>query len=303
MLKIDEFYFLNDEMNKNQFKWFVLLMLSLIWGSSFILMKKALLGLSPIQVGALRILITAFFLLIIGFKSLKKIKKEQWKYVFFSALLGTLFPSFLYAFAIDKIDSSIASILNSLTPFNTLIVGTLVFGFIFQKKQLIGILIGLVGTLILIMKGASLNPNQNYWFALLPIISSIGYAFNVNIIKKYLQDLDAIAITTGNFILIIIPAFLVLFFTDFFSAFELNETTEPALLYILILAIVGTGFAKIMFNKLIQISSPVFSASVTYLIPIVAVMWGILDGEKLSVIQLVAGVIILFGVYMVNKNK
>lgn len=303
MLKIDEFYFLNDEMNKNQFKWFVLLMLSLIWGSSFILMKKALLGLSPIQVGALRILITAFFLLIIGFKSLKKIKKEQWKYVFFSALLGTLFPSFLYAFAIDKIDSSIASILNSLTPFNTLIVGTLVFGFIFQKKQLIGILIGLVGTLILIMKGASLNPNQNYWFALLPIISSIGYAFNVNIIKKYLQDLDAIAITTGNFILIIIPAFLVLLFTGFFTSFELNETTEPALLYILILAIVGTGFAKIMFNKLIQISSPVFSASVTYLIPIVAVMWGILDGEKLSVIQLVAGVIILFGVYMVNKNK
>lgn len=278
-------------------------MLSLIWGSSFILMKKALLGLSPIQVGALRILITAFFLLIIGFKSLKKIKKEQWKYVFFSALLGTLFPSFLYAFAIDKIDSSIASILNSLTPFNTLIVGTLVFGFIFQKKQLIGILIGLVGTLILIMKGASLNPNQNYWFALLPIISSIGYAFNVNIIKKYLQDLDAIAITTGNFILIIIPAFLVLLFTGFFTSFELNETTEPALLYILILAIVGTGFAKIMFNKLIQISSPVFSASVTYLIPIVAVMWGILDGEKLSVIQLVAGVIILFGVYMVNKNK
>ena len=303
MLKIDEFYFLNDEMNKNQFKWFVLLMLSLIWGSSFILMKKALLGLSPIQVGALRILITAFFLLIIGFKSLKKIKKEQWKYVFFSALLGTLFPSFLYAFAIDKIDSSIASILNSLTPFNTLIVGTLVFGFIFQKKQLIGILIGLVGTLILIMKGASLNPNQNYWFALLPIISSIGYAFNVNIIKKYLQDLDAIAITTGNFILILIPAFLVLLFTGFFTSFELNETTEPALLYILILAIVGTGFAKIMFNKLIQISSPVFSASVTYLIPIVAVMWGILDGEKLSVIQLVAGVIILFGVYMVNKNK
>ena len=153
------------------------------------------------------------------------------------------------------------------------------------------------------MKGASLNPNQNYWFALLPIISSIGYAFNVNIIKKYLQDLDAIAITTGNFILILIPAFLVLLFTGFFTSFELNETTEPALLYILILAIVGTGFAKIMFNKLIQISSPVFSASVTYLIPIVAVMWGILDGEKLSVIQLVAGVIILFGVYMVNKNK
>ncbi|CAL2089209.1 DMT family transporter [Tenacibaculum sp. 190524A05c] len=290
-------------MNKNQYKWVVLLMLSLIWGSSFILMKKALLGLTPVQVGAFRILITAVFLLLIGFKSLKKIKKEQWKYVFYSALLGTLFPSFLFAFAVDKIDSSIASILNSLTPFNTLIVGVLVFGFLFQKKQIAGILIGLLGTLILILKGADLNPNQNYWFALFPIISSIGYAFNVNIIKKHLQDLEPIAITTGNFILIIIPALLVLAFTGFFSSFELNETTEPALLYITILAIVGTGFAKIMFNKLIQISSPIFSSSVTYLIPIVAVMWGILDGEKLSLIQLVAGVIILFGVYLVNKKK
>ena len=209
----------------------------------------------------------------------------------------------MFAFAIDKIDSSIASILNSLTPFNTLIVGTLVFGFLFQKKQIIGILVGLIGTLILILKGADLNPNQNYWFALLPIASSIGYAFNVNIIKKHLQDLDAIAITTGNFVLIIIPAMFILSFTGFFNSFELTETTKPALLYITILALVGTGFAKIMFNKLIQISSPIFSSSVTYLIPIVAVMWGILDGEKLSVIQLVAGVIILLGVYMVNRNK
>ncbi len=290
-------------MNKIQYKWVYLVLLSLIWGSSFILMKKALLGLTPVQVGALRILITAFFLLLIGFKSLKKIKKKQWKYVFYSALLGTLFPSFLYAFAIHKIDSSIASILNSLTPFNTLLVGTIVFGFLFQKKQIIGILVGLMGTLILILKGADLNPNQNYWFALLPIISSIGYAFNVNIIKKYLQDLEPLAITTGNFVLIIVPALIVLGTTGFFTSFELNETTEPALFYIGVLAVIGTGFAKIMFNKLIQISSPIFSSSVTYLIPIVAVIWGILDGEKLSVIQLIAGIIILFGVYLVNKKK
>jgi drug/metabolite transporter (DMT)-like permease len=290
-------------MNKIQFKWVYLLLLSLIWGSSFILMKKALIGLSPIQVGALRILITAFFLLIIGFKSLKKIKKEQWKYVFYSAVLGTLFPSFMFAYAVDKIDSSIASILNSLTPFNTLIVGTLVFGVLFQKRQLFGIVIGLVGTLILILKGADLNPNQNYWFALLPILSSIGYAFNVNIIKKYLQDLEPLAITTGNFILIIIPAMLVLSTTGFFNSFELNESTKPSIFYIIILAIIGTGTAKVMFNKLIQISSPVFSASVTYLIPIVAVAWGVLDGEKLSVLQLLAGIIILSGVYLVNKNK
>lgn len=291
-------------MKKHYQKWFYLILLSLIWGSSFILMKKALLGLSPIQVGALRIIITTIFLLLIGYKSLRKIKKAQWKYVFLSACLGTLFPSFLYAYAITGIDSSIASILNSLTPFNTLLVGMFVFGFLFRKEQLIGILVGLLGTVILILKGADLNPDQNYWFALLPITSSIGYAFNVNIIKKYLQDLDAIAITTGNFVLIVVPALIILSTTGFFTTLDFSKPeVSSALIYMGILAVIGTGIAKVMFNKLIQISSPVFSTSVTYLIPIVAVAWGIVDGEKLSFIQLIAGVIILLGVYLVNRKK
>ncbi len=290
-------------MDNQQKKWIYLIFLSLVWGSSFILMKKALIGLTPIQVGALRIIISTFFLIIIGFNSLKKIKKKHWIYVFYSAVLGTLFPSFLFAYAVTGIDSSIASILNSFTPFNTLLIGTLVFGIIFRKKQLIGILVGLIGTAILILKGADLNPDQNYWFAFLPILSSIGYAFNVNIIKKYLQDLEPLAITTGNFVLIFIPAMIILALTGFFTSFEFNEESKSSLLYISILAVVGTGIAKIMFNKLIHISSPVFSTSVTYLIPIVAVFWGVFDGEKLSLIQLLAGFIILFGVYLVNKNK
>ena len=278
-------------MSKIQSKWFYLIFLALVWGSSFILMKKALIGLSPIQIGALRIIIATIFLLVIGYKSLKKIKREQWKYVFLSALLATFFPSFMYAYAISGIDSSIASILNSLTPsslFNLL----LIYSSSYYKY-----------TCILILKGADLNPNQNYWFALLPILSSIGYACNVNIIKKYLQELEPLAITTGNFILIVIPALIVLFFTGFFTTLEFTEEVGEGLFYISILAIVGTGIAKVMFNKLIHISSPVFSTSVTYLIPIVAVLWGIVDGEKLSLIQLLAGVIILFGVYLVNRKK
>lgn len=290
-------------MNSQQKKWFYLIILSIIWGSSFILMKKALVGLTAIQVGALRMLITAAFLLLVGFNAIKKIKKKHWIYIFYTAILGTFFPSFLFAYAIKGIDSSIASILNSLTPFNTFLVGAMVFGFAFKKNQFIGILVGLVGTLILILKGADLNPDQNYWYALLPIISSVGYAFNVNIVKKYLYDLDGLAITAGNFLLLIIPVVLVLFFTDFFTTFELNSETKPALLYITILSVVGTGIAKTMFNNLVHISSPVFASSVTYLIPIVAVVWGILDGEKLSFIQLFAGGIILFGVWLVNKAK
>jgi len=290
-------------MNNQQRKWVYLIILAIVWGSSFILMKKSLLGLTPIQVGALRMIITAVFLLLIGFKSLKLIQKKHWKYILYTALLGTFFPSFLFAYAITGIDSSISAILNSLTPFNTFIVGALAFGFAFKKRQFIGILVGLVGTLILILKGAHLNPDQNYWYAILVIISSVGYAFNVNIVKKYLNDLSALAITTGNFILLIIPASVVLFFTDFHVDFTWNDETMSALGYITILSVVGTGIAKVMFNRLVQISTPVFSASVTYLIPIVAVIWGIVDGEQLSFVQLLAGGVILFGVYLVNKKK
>ena len=290
-------------MNNQQKKWLYLSVLSIVWGSSFILMKKALIGLTPIQMGALRILIAGLFLLLIGFKSLKKIQKKHYKHIVTTSLLGTFFPVFLFAYAVKGIDSSIASILNSLTPFNTFIFGALAFGFTFKKKQLLGIFIGLVGTIILILEGSDLNPNQNYWFSILVVIASIGYALNVNIVKKYLYNLNALSIVAGNFLLLVVPAFVVLFFTDFFNTLEFTQTRLTSLGYITILAVFGTGIAKIFYNKMVHLASPIFASSVTYLIPIVAVFWGIFDGEKLSLIQLFAGVIILLGVYLVNKAK
>lgn len=288
--------------NKN-LRWVYLAILALVWGSSFILMKRALIGLSPIQVGALRTIFTAIFLILIGGKKIFKIKKKQWYYLTLNGFVGTFFPAFLFAFAIDKIDSSIASILNSLTPLNTLIFGALVFGFSFRKRQLIGVLIGLIGTLMLILKGAELNPNQDYFYASFILIASIGYALNVNILKKYLFDLDALSITVANFVLLIIPTLIVLWFTNFFETFELNQSTKTGMFYLAILAVFGTGLAKIMFNRLIQISTPIFSSSVTYLIPIVAITWGILDGERITMFQVISGAIIMFGVYLVNKSK
>ncbi|WP_339882082.1 DMT family transporter [Polaribacter vadi] len=290
-------------MNLQQKKWLYLGMLSLVWGSSFILMKKALIGLTPIQVGALRMVIAAIFLMLIGFKSLKQIQKRHYKFIILTSFLSTFFPVFLFAYAVNGIDSSIASILNSLTPFNTLIFGALIFGYTFKKQQLIGIFIGLIGTVLLILNGANLNPDQNYWFAILVVLASFGYALNVNIVKKYLHDISALSIVTGNFLVLIIPAFVVLLSTDFFSTFQPTETRLTALGYITILAIFGTGIAKIFYNKMVHLASPVFASSVTYLIPIVAVFWGYLDGEELSVIQLFAGLIILLGVYLVNKKK
>ncbi len=290
-------------MRDNQLRWIILVILSLIWGSSFILIKKALQGFTPFQVGAFRILITAFLLLVVGGQSIKKINKTQWKYVFWTAILGSFIPAFAYAIALKGIDSSVASVLNSLLPLFTIIFGALLFGFAFRRIQLMGIVIGFIGTGILIFKGAELNPEQNYWYAIFAITSTLGYSFNVNIIKKHLNELDALSITTGNFLILILPALIVLYFTNFFTDFELNEITKRSLGIVAVLALFCTAIAKVLYNKLIQLSSPVFSSSVTYLIPIVAIMWGFLDGEKFEVSQFVAASIILGGVYLANKKE
>ncbi len=287
-----------------QKKWLYLIILSLLWGSSFILTKKALLGVSPVQLGALRIIFTAVLLLIFASSSLKKIQKKHYRYIVFTSLAGTFIPGFLFAFAILHIDSAVTSILNSLTPFNTLILGNVFFGFGFKKKQFYGIIIGLVGTLILIINGAVINTNQNYWYALLVIVASICYATNANMVKKYLYDLNALSIVTGNFLVMLLPATIVLAFTDIDKNFT---TTNPYFLnaigYLFILALLGTAFAKTIYNKLVHLSDPVFSSSVTYLIPLVAIFWGVLDGEQLSVLQIIASAIILLGVYLVNRVK
>jgi drug/metabolite transporter (DMT)-like permease len=288
-------------MDSKQLKWGYLLVLSLVWGSSFILIKKGLLGLTAIEVGSLRIIFAAIFLLLIGFKSLSKIPKEKWKFIALTSVFGTFIPAFLFALAQTEIDSSVSSILNSLTPLNTLILGSLVFGVSFQRRQIFGVFIGLVGSLLLVFNGAMNHPDQNYYYAILVIIASICYALNVNLIKKFLSDLSPLSITTGNFAILILPASLILFFTGFSQKIHI-ESVQHAVLFIVVLGVVGTGIANILFFKLIQISSPVFATSVTYLIPVVAFFWGLLDNEMLTPIQFLGAFIILIGVYLSAKK-
>ncbi|MGA9270892.1 MAG: DMT family transporter [Lutimonas sp.] len=289
-------------MKSEQIRWLILIVLALIWGSSFILMKKALVHLSPFQVGALRMIFTGMVLIPLGYRGLSQVSKKQWFYIFITALVGTFIPVFLFAYAVMNIDSSIVSILNSLTPLNTLWVGAAFFGFSFLRKQIFGVLIGLSGALMLILKGAQLNPEQNYTFALLIVVASVGYAFNINILKKHLDELSALTITTGNFVLLMVPAIIVLSFTGFFRI-EFIIEAKTSLLYLVLLAVFGTAMAKTLFNKLVKISSPIFSSSVTYLIPIVAIFWGVLDGERIYFDQFLAGGLVLLGVYLTNKGK
>lgn len=288
-------------MEAKQLKWVYLTVLALVWGSSFILIKKGLVGLTPLQLGSLRILFAALFLVLIGFKSISKIPSFKWKYIALTSLFGTFIPAYLFAIAQTQIDSSVSSILNSLTPLNTLILGAVFFGLHFKRTQIIGIVIGLAGSALLILNGAMHHPEQNYWYAILVLIASICYALNVNLIKKYLHDLSPLSITTGNFMVLSLPALAVLFASGFFDVVQ-QEQVQQSVLYIIVLGVVGTGIANILFFKLIQMSSPVFATSVTYLIPVVAFCWGLLDQEMLTPVQFLGAFIVLIGVYLSAKK-
>tara|TARA_B100001057_G_scaffold5674_1_gene5170 strand:- start:3457 stop:4329 length:873 start_codon:yes stop_codon:yes gene_type:complete len=284
-------------------KWFYLAALSFIWGSSFILIKKGLVGLTAIELGSIRIIISAFVLIPFTFNRLKEITFKQWKWIIISAFVGSFFPAFLFAFAEQEIDSSVASILNSIVPLNTIIIGLVLFGIKSTKRQIIGVLLGFFGAYQLILSGIYLNPDQNYFYSGLVIICSFLYAFNVNIIKKYLQELSAVAIATGHFIVILIPSIIVLLISDFNFEKLQSPQTKTSLFYVMILAVFGTTLAKILFNKLINISSAVFASSVTYSMLIVSIFWGVMDGENFSINQLFATIIIVIGILLTNKKS
>lgn len=287
---------------ENNKKWYLLIFLGCVWGSSFLLMKLGLKGVNPVQMGSLRILFAAAFLIIVGFKQISKIPLYKWKYIALTSMFGTFLPVYLFAVALSKIDGSVSSILNSLTPLNTLLVGILLFKLDVQRRQIFGVVIGFVGCVLLVLFGDGENTTENYYYALLVVLASIFYGINVNLIKKYLSDLKPLTISTGNFIVMLFPALLVLYFSDFFEIAN-EPKVVTSLGYIAILGIVGTGLSNILFFKLIQLSSPVFASSVTYLIPVVAILLGyFVMNETLNVVQGIGASVVLLGVYFSSKK-
>lgn len=285
-------------------KWVYLITLSIIWGSSYILIKKGLVGLTPLQLGSTRIIMTTIILMIFGWKQLQKIPKNAWKWIILTGFFGTFFPSYLFAFAETVIDSSVAAVLNGMTPLFTLILGLLFFNLSFKWMKIVGVLVGFGGTLVLVSNEFTMRSGLSSWYAFLVVAATLCYSINVNLIKHKLQGVPALAIALGNFITIVIPAFVVLLFVDFpWTKIISSSEVSSSIGYILILSLFGTALAKVMFNELVSISTAVFSISITYLLPIVAIAWGILDGEQFTLIQWLGCALILLGVYLITDKK
>lgn len=288
--------------HKRFFQYSVLLFLALIWGSSFILMKIGLKSFSSTQAACIRIFLASLVLFPYSVKYVKGLKKHDVKYLLIAGLCGSFIPAFLFMKAETRIESALAGMLNSLTPVFTLIVGV----FFFKNKsgwlQTIGILLGLTGALGIIASGKNISLGNINSYAFFIVVATICYAININTVKTYLTHLKGIQITSLSF-LFIGPASLLYFLTTDINPVIHSENWVIHFAALATLGIIGTAVAMLIMNSLIRYTSAVFASSVTYIIPIFAIIWGLLDHEVVTLLHIGFMILVLIGVYLINKKN
>lgn len=288
---------------------FLLLLLAFVWGSSFILMKRALFTaesaplFSAFQVGAARIFIAGLVLSPVAIRHLPKMKRAHIGWMLAVGILGNTIPAFLFTSAQLRLPSSMAGMLNALTPLFTLIVATLVFKLSYRRIQLVGLAIGFVGAMGLILLRTG-DGELHVPSALMVVLATVCYAFSVNILRNKLQEVNSTVIAAGALGMMAIPTGLWLLFSQADEVFAVHKAAAwDGLLSVCILAAIGTAASLVVFNRIIQQTSALFASSVTYVIPVFATMWGLLDGEQLTLLHLVFAAIVLSGVYLVNSSR
>lgn len=282
--------------------WLILIFLALMWGTSFILIKKALGVYEPLQIASLRIFFASITLFGFAITRLKKVPKSKFKILFLAGVVGSLIPAFLFPLAQTEVDSAITGVLNATTPIFTLIFGIFMFKQKLIKQEVLGLSLSLGGALTLTLINANSEVNFNF-YVLYVIIATVCYGLNVNIIKASFTKLKAIDISSISLLLILPFAIVGIFYTDVPRTVLSESASLQALLYIFILGAFSTAIALILFNYLVQISTAIFASSVTYLIPIVALVWGLIDGEQLVLAHFAGMLLIIGGIYIINKAK
>lgn len=294
-------------MNRETKSWVLLILLSLIWGSSFILMEKAMFpskntqAFTALQVGALRTLIASLVLLPIALKNLKHLKGKDIWFLIIVGACGNFLPAFLFPIAETQIQSSLAGLINMGTSLFVVIIGYLFFNHKITVVQTLGFLLGAVSLFFIISNQIDANKN-NFYYAGLALLATLFYAISLTVIKYKLNHLKPLVITSLAFFTMLLPSVLSSFFTGSFTAVT-NTNALSGLPYLLTLSILGTAMAVMLFNYMVSFSTPLFASSVVYFIPIVALIIGVLDGEYFNPINLIWIALIFIGVYLMGKKS
>ncbi len=289
--------------------WGLLALLSLIWGTSFILMKKGLLVFSALELGATRVSVAALLLLPFAWRELPRVDRSRLKWLALSGTVGTLLPAFLFAYAETRLASGLAGVLNALTVVFALLIGAGLFGQPLGIRRVLGCALGLAGTVVMLLLGGSGGDATpagmgNAWYGLFIVAATLGYGLSVNVIKHRLTGLMPVAVTSLLLLLIGGPALAFLLLgTGFVHKLATVPGAWAAFGYIALLATLSTAVAMVLFNRLIQQSSTLFAASSTYLIPVVALAWGALDGETFNGWHGAGLLVILAGVVLIHRAR
>lgn len=284
-------------------RWFLLIVIALTWGSSFILIKKSLLVFSPYQIGAFRVAVSGLILGYIGFPALRKMSRNTLFWVALTGFFGNFLPMYLFPIAQTRVSSSLAGILDSLVPVFVLVLGFFLFGIKSKWLQVLGAVIGFAGAALLMYFSEATSEESKLGYAMLVVLATAFYALAALIIKQKLQHVPSLKLSGAVFSVWMIPSLLILIFSGFFTDFQDTPETWESLGYLSILTVMGTAIAMILYYKLIQNTTPVFASSVTYLLPLVAVGWGLLDGESFSIWYVIGGLLILWGIYLIREKK
>ncbi len=283
--------------------WGVMVLLAFVWGSSFILMKRSMYFgelelFSSWQVASIRLSAAFLALSPVLWQNRHLLKSKLFFPLFIVGWFGNGMPAYLFTLAQTQLDSSIVGMMNSLTPLFTFLVGIVIFKAGWRIAQLLGILLGLIGAVYLIsLSGVG---GGNYGYAFLVVIATFFYAISVNTVRHKLTEISSIKIASMGLALAGIPSLVFLMLSNPLPVLE-KEGGSFGLMCAIILGVIGTAGALILFNGLIKRTGALFSSSVTYIIPVFAVMWGIIDGESIGVSHFIAGAILLSGVYLVNR--
>ena len=281
--------------------WLLLIGLSVIWGFSFIFMKYGLKTFTWDQVAALRISFSFVFTLPLFIYHFNKIKRAEIKYYCAVGFFGSGLPAFCFTFAQTHIASGITGVLNSLTPVFTFVIGVLLFGMRFERMKFYGLLIALTGAILLVVFDKTEGGESNLLYALPLFLATMSYAMSANIVKKYLQTAHPLALGAVGFMFIGIPAMSYLFSTDFVDRASM-ETFAISFSSVMALSFFGTVLASLGYYMLIQKTDPIFGSLVAYLIPIVAIIAGVVDGEILRAYHFMGMAFILLGIWVINKQ-
>lgn len=290
----------------------VLLLLAFIWGSSFILMKIALFDgvdqpvYPAMDVAALRILFAGLALLPVAIAQISKVPKDKFIWILGVGTFGNLLPAYLFTSAQTELASGITGMLNSLTPLFTVIIAVLLFKTAFSLRQLAGLIVGFIGAIILISDGGNLlqvfsSESEISIVACGKVaLATMFYGCSVNILKNKLVDVNSTTIASIALAMVMPVAVIALMGSDVIDIFMNHEHGVKGMSAVVVLAVIGTAAALVVFNALIKWTDALTASSVTYVIPVFAAMWGWIDGEELTYMHLIGGVVILLGVALVK---